>query len=113
MIEVVEHLRKPWEELSEIHQSLEKGGELLLTTPNLKGLNAQLMRSKWREINQPTHVILFEKKTLKNLLMKVGFKNIRFIRFYPVAGDSRLKRVKIFLNQLFGFHGGICVIATK
>ena len=113
IIEVIEHLKNPWADLHHIYQSMNKGGVIIITTPNIKGMNAKITGSKWREQLEPTHLVLFEKKTISMLLTNIGFKQIEFIRFYPVSYNNKLKQLKNIFFQLLGWHGGICVIATK
>lgn len=113
MIEVIEHLEKPWTEINNIYHSMSVGGKIIITTPNLKGINHKITGVKWREQLEPTHLVLFEKKTLNMLLTNIGFREIEFIRFYPVSYNNRLKQLKNIFFQLLGWHGGICVVATK
>ena len=113
MIEVIEHLKNPWDTLKNLNNSLSTDGLLFITTPNRKGLNSLITREKWREINFPTHLIMFDQKFLKKLLNDAGFKKVTFLRFYPVHYKSVIDLLKIKALQLLGLHGGICVIAKK
>ena len=78
IIEVIEHLKNPWADLHHIYQSMNKGGVIIITTPNIKGMNAKITGSKWREQLEPTHLVLFEKKTISMLLTNIGFLFIIF-----------------------------------
>ena len=113
MIEVIEHLKNPWQDLKKIYKSLNKDGKLIITTPNLNGLKSKLMKDNWSELIRPTHLVLFEQKTLRALLLNAGFNKIEFQKFYPLAHSSLTNLLKTKLFQLCGWHGGICVIATK
>jgi 2-polyprenyl-3-methyl-5-hydroxy-6-metoxy-1,4-benzoquinol methylase len=113
MIEVIEHLTQPWIDLDLILSHMEKNGELLITTPNLGGLNALLTGCNWREQNKPFHLIMFKKKFLGKLLYDAGFQHVRFVKFFPVSADIPFQKVKTKILQLFGLHGGICVVAKK
>ena len=44
MIEVIEHLKNPWDTLKNLNNSLSTDGLLFITTPNRKGLNSLITR---------------------------------------------------------------------
>jgi 2-polyprenyl-3-methyl-5-hydroxy-6-metoxy-1,4-benzoquinol methylase len=113
MIEVIEHLAKPWDDLIKINSILSNEGCLIITTPNLNGLNSLLARCNWREKKEPTHLIMFNKMYLSRLLYQSGFKTIEFIRFYPFSEKNIFQTIKTRALQFFGLHGGILVVAKK
>jgi 2-polyprenyl-3-methyl-5-hydroxy-6-metoxy-1,4-benzoquinol methylase len=113
MMEVIEHLTEPWNDLVAINKVLEDKGCLVITTPNLYGLNSLLTKCKWREQNESTHLIMFGKKSLRDLLYKSGFSRVNFIKYYPAGERGLLHKIKTKVLQFFGLHGGICTIAYK
>ena len=113
MIEVIEHLPKPWKDLKLIFSHMEVDSNIIITTPNLGGINALLTGCNWREQNKSFHLVMFKKYFLKRLLVDVGFKEVKFIKFFPVHEKSFSRKIKSRLLQLLGLHGGIFVVAKK
>lgn len=73
--DVIEHLDKPEEALKNSYEILKKGGVLILTTPNdYKHMS-----------NDPTHINVKKPQDWRNIIRKIGFKNIivRQITFVP------------------------------
>lgn len=73
MFDVIEHLASPFSALVEMHRVLVGGGHLLLTTPNLVGLDRWLRPSSWSGVADPTHRYLFSPSAISHLLTNVGF----------------------------------------
>jgi len=113
MVEVIEHLPKPWEDLKLIFSHMETNSNIIITTPNLGGINALLTGCNWREQNKSFHLVMFNKSFLKKLLVDAGFKKVEFIRFFPIHEQSFIRKIKSRLLQLLGLHGGIFVVAKK
>jgi len=112
-IEVIEHLRQPWQELEILSTLLKPGGKLYITTPNLNGLLGRLKKANWRDAQKPFHLILFNFSSLKKMLEQSGFEDIKFIRFSPLTATS-LKTVLMHRTlQLLALYGGLRVLATK
>jgi SAM-dependent methyltransferase len=113
MIEVLEHLLNPQEELAEIRRHLSPGGKLMITTPNARGWRARIDGFKWREAQNPTHINLFTALTLKNCLTNAGYSNAkRMLR--PVTYKAKgLKALGLAMTQMVGVDGGLRFIATN
>lgn len=74
-LEVIEHLERPAEALSRIHQLLAPRGLLLLTTPNFDSLYRRLFGGRWWVINcEDEHIVLFTLATLCGMLEEQGFE---------------------------------------
>jgi 2-polyprenyl-3-methyl-5-hydroxy-6-metoxy-1,4-benzoquinol methylase len=73
MNHVVEHLEKPEETLRAILRTLKPGGRLVITTPNAGSFGHALFGAKWYALEPPRHLLLFDVRNLKNLLLKSGF----------------------------------------
>ncbi len=112
MIEVIEHLLNPVQELKKIREHLAPNGKLLITTPNATGWRARIEGEKWREALNPTHINLFSPGSLILFLHRAGFSNIhrslRPVRYH----QTFLSTLALSLTQLFGIDGSIRVIAT-
>jgi len=111
LVEVVEHLLNPVEELINIRKRLLPGGKLLITTPNSKGWRAKFDGIKWREVQNPTHINLFSEKALRICLKMAGFNDVcRILR--PVNYNAEgISRLMLSATQVLGIDGGLRMIA--
>lgn len=111
MVEVLEHLLNPQEELEVLRRHLAPNGRLVITTPNAKGLRARIDGFSWREIQNPTHINLFTEQTLKACLLNAGFFSARRI-YSPVSYKPRgIQAAALALTQFLGVDGGMRFIA--
>jgi len=69
---LIEHLNDPMSFLRTALAMLRDGGNLFLITPNIDGLQARIMRSRWRSAIRD-HLFLFSKRTLAKALASAGF----------------------------------------
>ena len=69
---LIEHLNDPRSFLRETRRVMRNDGRLYLVTPNVDGLQARLMASKWRSAIRD-HLYLFSARTLRALLASEGF----------------------------------------
>ncbi len=84
---LVEHVPDPYRFLCEVKRMLAPEGFVIITTPNIDGLQARLFRSDWRSAI-PDHLFLFSKKTLTRLLARAGFTVHRTITWGGLARGS-------------------------
>jgi 2-polyprenyl-3-methyl-5-hydroxy-6-metoxy-1,4-benzoquinol methylase len=112
-VEVIEHLKEPLPILRRLHGLLGAGGQLYLTTPNLRGLLGRLKKAEWREARDATHLILYSYRGLEGLLEKAGFAAICQIRFSPMTDPSPLRIALHRTLQALGLYGGIRVTARS
>ncbi len=77
--QVVEHIKNPVSFLKEVKQLLKEKGILILTTPNHNSPLRKLKKAKWSVYNYPDHHLFFSKETLKQTLIKAGFKEKNII----------------------------------
>lgn len=113
MIEVVEHLLDPVEDLRKIFSYLAPGGKLVITTPNAKGWRAKLSGFDWREVQNPTHINLFSQSSLVPELRKLGFVNVKRLHRPVRYRQSGVKSVALSITQMLGVDGGLRCIAEK
>jgi 2-polyprenyl-3-methyl-5-hydroxy-6-metoxy-1,4-benzoquinol methylase len=69
---LIEHVPDPRRLLSRVYELLVSGGAAIIVTPNRKGLQARLLRKKWRSCIAD-HLNLFDKQGLARILRKTGF----------------------------------------
>jgi SAM-dependent methyltransferase len=69
---LIEHLNNPAAFVREAYRVLGAGGLLLITTPNIAGMQARLFGGRWRSAIYD-HLYLFSVKTLGGLLQRENF----------------------------------------
>jgi SAM-dependent methyltransferase len=77
MNQVVEHLWDSRRSLALLHDALNPGGRLILSTPNLDGWDRHFFRrSCWGGYYMPRHLNLFTPASLTRLLQECGFERV-------------------------------------
>jgi cyclopropane fatty-acyl-phospholipid synthase-like methyltransferase len=74
--ELIEHLSQPLEFLRWAHDTLEPGGQLILSTPNYDSLYRRLLGKHWFYYIPSQHLVYFSPRTMKDLLREAGFKDV-------------------------------------
>jgi len=75
--DIIEHLISPFLFLQEINRILKKGGLLFLYTPNIDSIFEKILKKKWFGYIDKSHLLLFNRKSLKYLLDKTNFSIIK------------------------------------
>lgn len=70
---VIEHLHDPSSALSDCFQILKPGGFIWICTPNIHAASHNRFKCNWRGLEVPRHLIIFNQKSLKNMLVKCGY----------------------------------------
>ena len=78
---VIEHVAEPEPFVGEIHRILNRGGKLVISTPNFDSPVAERWGDNFRLLKDPTHISLFGTAGLIRLLEHVGFRVDRV--WYP------------------------------
>jgi 2-polyprenyl-3-methyl-5-hydroxy-6-metoxy-1,4-benzoquinol methylase len=78
--QVLEHVPYPLTVLKEVHRILRPGGLLVVSTPDIGGMPAKILRERWWDIKR-LHINQFTTKTLTDILQSGGFKNISSVSY--------------------------------
>jgi len=117
--QVLEHVPFPLIILKEIHRILKPGGMLVITTPDIGGIPAKILKKRWWCITR-LHINQFTTKTLTNIIKNAGFKNISSVSykesisllmlFIPILRYLRLYKP---LRNLFSLNSSLGKIMNK
>jgi len=75
--DVLEHLRRPGEELRELARILRPGGVLFVHVPNYAAMTIRLGVSRFAYNEPPGHLNYFTPSTLRRVLRDAGFARVR------------------------------------
>jgi 2-polyprenyl-3-methyl-5-hydroxy-6-metoxy-1,4-benzoquinol methylase len=73
---VVEHLTDPIQDLRRAQALLKEGGWLIFSMPNYESWDAKIFGKYWAGWDLPRHLYVFPRKSLRDVLKKIGFENI-------------------------------------
>jgi SAM-dependent methyltransferase len=76
----IEHVHEPDELLAAAFELLRPGGQLFVETPNLDAVAHRHFGRNWISLDPPRHLILFNRRSLRNAVSSAGFNRIRFRR---------------------------------
>jgi len=106
--DLIEHLREPEQFLVRVHRHLRAGGRLVLSTPNVANwtMRLSLLGGRWRYtergILDRTHLHLFTRKSLVEMLDRAGYRVVEldFTVPVPMVGTPGVERVAHALGRL-------------
>jgi len=93
LVDVIEHLLNPMEELKKIAKFQDTGDRMIITTMNINSLGYKLFKSYWYYIHAQ-HTYYFSEKTLARLFNKLGYE------VECVFQVDKIKNLTIFHKEL-------------
>lgn len=104
--DVVEHISDYYETLELFHQCLKPGGLLFMTTPNIEGWDAKILKKFWYGYRRfPQHINFFSPRSMKILLEKQEFFLVEirqwgFVRDFDFVFNRYFSEKKYIFNIL-------------
>lgn len=77
---VIEHVHDPLGVLRDSYALLRPGGGLYVDTPNIDAWGHALYGRDWLHLDPPRHLMLFNRKSLTDSIVRVGFRQIEYRR---------------------------------
>ena len=95
MWSVLEHVHDPSAYLKKVYNILKPGGIVLIQLPNLSSCASFIFGKRWSALDVPRHLYHFNKRTLKEMVEKQGFKtqNINTISVGTIAASLNLDKI--------------------
>lgn len=102
ILDVIEHLPDPRNEIKEMAKVLKKDGLLVVTTPNVGSLVPKIIGKHWLEYKRVReHIYFFSNKTLRKMLEGEGFKVVRTETTGRVFELHKLLEMATLQSRLF------------
>ncbi len=120
--QLIEHVDDPTKLLQKISEKQNKGGVLMITTPNRKGILASLSGKYWYDYYNKEHLYFFTQRVLEEMVVNAGYeilvsnkeasRNInllyqwrRFVYYYYTP-DTTIFKIIIKFQPLIDLIGG-------
>lgn len=77
LFDLIEHLKKPREDLRNLRNSLKNDGLLIIQTGDAGSAWARILGKNWHFYAPPQHLFFFNQKTITQLLTQAGFEVLK------------------------------------
>lgn len=77
---VIEHVHNPALLIARTREMLRPNGLLWIATPNVESIGHRLFGPRWRGLEAPRHLMIFNQDGLSELVRRNGFCDVRFRR---------------------------------
>jgi SAM-dependent methyltransferase len=102
MSDVIEHLVDPFDVISKLRQGLNKGGYLILTTPNTGSFMCRLLGKVWPSYTPIHHINIFNEKNLAEMLQQRGFEVVSIKPLWKKLSLGYVKSILPHLSPVLG-----------
>jgi 2-polyprenyl-3-methyl-5-hydroxy-6-metoxy-1,4-benzoquinol methylase len=82
---VIEHVHDPLASLAEILRILKPGGKLWIATPNISSPLCRRMKSSWRGLEPPRHLVIFNHESLIQACRAAKFGSAQSVAPSPIS----------------------------
>lgn len=106
LIEVLEHMRQPFEALTECYNLCAPDGLLVIQTANMDGLQATIQKDRYGYF-LPGHFSYFTKDNLTHTLKKIGFKKIKVFQPVDFGLLPKLMKSKMNFKSIYDYKSWI------
>lgn len=77
----LEHDYDPIRTLNHASKLLNKDGFLIIEVPRLDSISYRLYKNKWPGLQAPQHTVLYDRKSLENILHKTGYEIVDYLPY--------------------------------
>jgi SAM-dependent methyltransferase len=114
--QVIEHIYDPLPFVKELVCHTNRGGHIVLATPDIGGALRKVMGLRWPSFKVPEHVIYYDVNTLGLLLQQAGLDDVRRIPYphafpFSLIGSKFGFPLPAFLGRLNIWVPATCVAA--
>lgn len=77
----LEHCYNPPKTLAKAKELIKDDGRIVIEVPRLDSLTYRLFKDKWPGVQAPQHTIMFDKKSLHNMVEKAGLEVVDYLPY--------------------------------
>jgi SAM-dependent methyltransferase len=108
---VLEHFLEPLDELRKAHKILKPGGLLVIRVPNRNKIETAIFGKHWYAYDLPRHRFHFDRETIRQLLLKAGFKPLKTVQVLHI--NSMILSIRSVLEDRKAPHGLISFFSIE
>jgi 2-polyprenyl-3-methyl-5-hydroxy-6-metoxy-1,4-benzoquinol methylase len=96
----LEHLREPWHVIEQSAAHLAPGGILVIAIPNIESYQFSLLRSAWKHLDAPRHLVFYPIRSLVKLCTDCGLSVLETTTADELSGALSLDSWYSLANTL-------------